>query len=200
MIVDIIIIALLALSIFLGYKKGLVSLAVGLFAFIIAIVATVVLCKPISNLIINNTKIDENITKSIVENVNGWMENGKDKETNNELVVSAKEGMLEQTASGLAVNIINGVVMLALFIIVRIALIFVTAIANMVAKLPILKQFNKLGGMLYGALRGILIVYLALMIVNVWSQFSPNNVVSKNVEGSYIGKAMTEYNIFNVIF
>lgn len=200
MIVDLVIIAILALSVFLGYKKGLVSLAIGLFAFLIAIVVTFVLCKPISSLIINNTKIDENITNSIVKNVEGWLEKGEEKEVNNKLIASAKEGALEQTARSLAENIIFGAVMLVLFVGVRIALIFVSAIANLVAKIPILKQFNKVGGLLYGALRGLLIVYVALIIVNVWSQFSPNNVVNKNLSNSYVGKAMSEYNIFNVIF
>ena len=66
MIVDIIIIAILALSIFLGYKKGLIELSVKLVAVIIALVATLILYRPISSLIINTTTIDEKIQQSIL--------------------------------------------------------------------------------------------------------------------------------------
>ena len=60
-IIDILIVAFLALSVFLGYKKGFVSLAIKLCAFLIAILITFVLYRPLGNLIINTTSIDESI-------------------------------------------------------------------------------------------------------------------------------------------
>ena len=51
MVVDIIVVAVLALSIFLGYKKGLIALSVHLCAVVIAIAATLILYRPISNFI-----------------------------------------------------------------------------------------------------------------------------------------------------
>ena len=53
MLADITIIAIMALSIFLGYKKGLVKLGIGLCAGIIAIVVALILYRPITNLVIN---------------------------------------------------------------------------------------------------------------------------------------------------
>ena len=47
MVVDIIIIVILALSIFFGYKKGLVELGIGLCGGIIAIVVALTLYRPI---------------------------------------------------------------------------------------------------------------------------------------------------------
>ena len=67
-IFDIIIIAIIALNIFLCYKKGLIKLAVGLIAVLAAIVLSIVLYKPISNAIIKNTDIDEKIENVIIEN------------------------------------------------------------------------------------------------------------------------------------
>ena len=46
--VDIILVVLIALSIFLGYKKGLAQLAIKLCAFIIALLITLILCRPIA--------------------------------------------------------------------------------------------------------------------------------------------------------
>lgn len=69
-ILDIIIILIIGLNIYLGYKKGLIEVAFNVFAFFIAIIATLILFNPISNLVIQNTEIDENIKKSIISNFN----------------------------------------------------------------------------------------------------------------------------------
>ncbi len=68
-IIDICIVVFILLSIFLGYKKGLVSLAIGACAFIIAFAITFILYKPIGNLVINTTSIDETIQNVILEKV-----------------------------------------------------------------------------------------------------------------------------------
>lgn len=68
-IIDICIVVFILLSIFLGYKKGLVSLAIGACAFIIAFAITFILYKPTGNLVINTTSIDETIQNVILEKV-----------------------------------------------------------------------------------------------------------------------------------
>ena len=77
---------------------------------------------------------------------------------------------------------------------------FVTALANLVSKLPILNQFNKLGGVIYGILRGLLIVYIILLLVNLSGEIEPQNVVYTSVQDSYIGKMMNENNILDILF
>ena len=53
-IFDIILVAIIALNIFICYRKGLVKLAVGLIAVLAAIIISIVLYKPVSNIIIEN--------------------------------------------------------------------------------------------------------------------------------------------------
>ena len=211
-IVDIIIIAIIALSIFLGYRKGLIELAIKLCAFVIAILITLILYKPVSNLIINTTSIDETIENSILEKANDVMEGEEDEELSEEtnpasteelseeIKQEAREGLLPEAARGLSVNIVRGGVIIILYVLVRIALRFVTALANLVAKLPILKQFNKAGGAIYGALRGILIIYVCLIIISIFGQINPENEIHQNIEQSTLGKTMYENNILDVFF
>lgn len=199
-VIDLIIVAILAVSIFLGYKRGLITLAVKLCATIIALVVTLVLYKPVSNLVINTTSIDETIENVIFEKANNVMEEQSGGEQANTIINEAKEGLLPDVARQLSINIVTGGVIIVLFIAIRIILRFITALANAVAKLPILKQFNEGGGALYGALRGILIIYVALMIINVFGQINPQNSLHKNIEESYIGKSMYNNNILNVFF
>ena len=196
--VDLIIIAVILLSVFLAYRKGLILLAVGLVSFLIAIVVTVVLYRPIANLVINVTGIDEAIENSIYEQANDMLK--QDNEQVGMIVDAAKNEMLPQTARTLAVNIVTGGVFLVLFVAVKVALIFVKSLAKLVAKLPIIKQLDKTGGIIYGLLRGFLIVYVALFMISIAGNINPNNSVHKEVENSSLGKVMYENNILNVFF
>ena len=197
-VVDLIIVAIIILSVFLAYRKGLVSLAIGLVSFVIAIVVTLILYKPVSNIVINVTGIDEMIENTIYEKANELME--QEDETSQMIMDTAKNGLLPETARALAINIVTGGVILILFVLVKIALRFVTALANLIAKLPIINQVNKLGGIIYGLLRGFLIVYVALLVISVVGQINPDNAIHKEVENSYIGKTMYENNILNILF
>lgn len=193
-IVDLIIIGIVLLSTFLAYKKGLVKLAIGLCAFVISIVITFVLYQPISNFIINSTQIDETIKNSIYEKANEAMQE------DNQLLETAKNGMLPEVARNLSINIVRGGTMVVLFVAIQIALKFVTVLADAIAKLPIIDQINKTGGTIYGALRGILIVYVILLVLAIPGQINPNNIANESVEKSSLGKVMYQNNILNVFF
>ena len=197
-VVDIIIVAIILLSTFLAYRKGLITLAIQLVAVVIAVVLTLILYKPVSNVIINVTGIDESIQNAILEEANDMMTN--DEEGANQVVETIQNGMLPETARTISINIIEGAVILILYIVIRIILKFVTALANLVSKLPILNQLNQLGGIVYGILRGLLIVYILLLIVNLSGEIEPQNHVYTAVEESYIGKMMNENNILDILF
>ncbi len=200
-IIDLIIIAIIVLSTFTAYKKGLVKLAIGLCSFVISIAITFVLYQPISNLVINVTGIDEAIENSIYEKANDVMEENKKEEgITNEIIETTKNEMLPETARTLAINIVTGGVIIILLIATKIALRFVSALADMVTKLPIISQLNEVGGMLYGLIRGILIIYVVLLIAGIPAQINPNNEITKNIEQTQLGKAMYENNILNIFF
>ena len=199
-IIDIILVLLIALSIFLGYKKGLASLAIKLCAFIIAILITFILYRPIANLIINTTSIDESIEDTIYNKVTEMIQKDETNELTSNLIESAKQGMLEQSARELAINVVYGGTIIILFIIVRIALIFVSALANIVAKLPIIKQANEIGGAIYGLLRAIVIIYAILLIINFIGELNPKNIAAQTINQSTLTKTMYDNNIFNILF
>ncbi len=197
-VVDLIIVAIILLSTFLAYRKGLITLSIQLVAVVISILATLILYKPISNLIVNTTSIDETIQNAILEEANDIMSN--DENGSDQIVESIQNNMLPETARTISINIIQGAVILILYVGIRIALRFVTALANLVSKLPILNQFNKLGGIVYGILRGLLIVYIVLLLINLSGEIEPENQVYTLVEDSYLGKMMNENNVLDILF
>lgn len=70
-LIDLIVIGIIILSTFLGYKKGLIGVAFKIISFIIAILITLILYKPVSNLIIEKTTWDDAIQNVIYEKLAG---------------------------------------------------------------------------------------------------------------------------------
>ena len=199
-IIDIIIILFILASVFFGYKKGLISLAINILAFIIAMVVTLLLYKPIGNIIINNTTLDEKLQQMIQTKIEEFMENDDNKDSSSKLIESAKNGLLPDTARSLSINIIYGITLILLFIIIKICLLLVNSLANQVAKFPIIKQFNEIGGVLYGLLRGIIITYVILIVIQLVVTLNPNGALDNAMQESYLAKTMSTYNILNVFF
>ena len=201
LIIDIIIIAIIAISTFLAYKKGLIALAIKLCAFIIAIVVTFILYNPVSNLVINVTNIDETVQNAILEKTTDLInqeEITNQNETMQNLINQAKEGTLPEASRELAISIVKFGVMIILFLAVRIGLVFVTALANMLAGLPIIKQLNKSGGIVYGLLRGIILVYAIFMIMVIVQKVNPTMNIEENIKETFIAKYMYEHNVLNI--
>lgn len=195
-IIDIVIILFILASIYLGYKKGLISLGIQLLAFILSLIITLILYRPIGSMIINTTQLDEKLQEIIQVNAESLMSEDSDNKITNELIESTKNGMLPEVSRSLAINIIYGITMLVLFIVSRICLIFIKSLSDLIAKLPIINQFNKLGGVLYGLLRGLLITYAIVMIMNLMITFNPKGSLNDIMNETYLAKMISQYSIF----
>ena len=198
--IDIIVVLFILLSVFLGYKKGLVALGIHLVAFIVALVIAFVLYRPIGALIINNTNIDENLQETIETKLEETINTENGETSGISIIGEVQTEAVSETAKTLSENIIYGATIVVLFIILRIALVFITIITNWIAELPILKQVNKTGGIVYGLLRGLIIVYLILLIINLIVSLNPQNAINQVVSETYLTKLMMEYNVFNLFF
>ncbi len=210
-ILDIIIIALMAISIFLGYKKGLVKVAVKLCAFLIAVIVTLVFYKPVSKLIIENTELDDKIKNVIIENGTKELEESDEESKGNLLenmqeyiegtVTQTQNEIVENAAKEISVRIINILVIVGLFVVTRLVLILLVLISDLITSIPIIKQFNELGGVLYGIVRGLALIYVILAIVFLVASMSANNGILTVIDSSIITKFMYKNNILlNIIF
>lgn len=149
-VIDLIVIGIVALFTFLGYKQGLVKAAIKILSFLIAIVVAFILYKPISNLIINNTSIDDNIKNTIIQKI-GIGENNE-VELNDSFaskMIGEANSTVAEVANTFSVKLIEIAVLLILFIVIKIVLKFISALSDLITKLPVLKQINKLRTELY---------------------------------------------------
>lgn len=208
-IVDLIIIAVVLLFIFLGYKKGLTGSLIKLLSFIIAIVVAFVLYKPVANAVVENTVIDDNIrttlsatlgvedkTENTEENVPSTIMNNINKEIEN-ATDEVKANVIDHTTITI-VNIGSGIV---IFLAVRVILVIISLFAKILTDLPVIKQVDKLGGLAYGAIEGIVIVYAVLAVISLTSVIWANNAVITAIAKSSLGEMLYNNNIIlNLLF
>lgn len=211
-IFDIIIVAIIALNVFICYRKGLVKLAVGLIAVLVAIVISMIFYKPVSNIIINNTEIDEKIETTIIDNFSVDADENGENETDNgfmkyiekyvdDSINKTRNQIVLEASDIIATKVINICAFLGIFIIARLVLILLTFVADIIMSLPILKQFNKAGGIIYGLIKALLIIYVLLAIIFFIIYISGNTTLSSAISNSFITKFFYNNNLLlNLIF
>ena len=84
MILDIVIIAILALAGFLGYKKGLIDMVVGLVSIILAFVLAIILQNSVANFLMEKTSLGGNVESQIEESLNKALLNEQKNDANTE--------------------------------------------------------------------------------------------------------------------
>lgn len=143
MIVDLIILLVIMLFTFLGYRKGLVKTAIGILSFFIAVIVSMVLYKAVGNLIISNTQIDEKIQETISSKI--ITDEFEEKyEILPESILESGESTVNEISKSLSHKIIYISSFIILFIVLKIALIFAKVLAGIITKIPVIKQFDKL--------------------------------------------------------
>lgn len=73
--------------------------------------------------------------------------------------------IMNAVATELAKVVIDVISLVLLYILIRIGLIFLRFILQGIAKLPVFKQIDKLGGFALGAVEGLLTIYIVFAIV-----------------------------------
>ena len=209
-IIDLIIVAVIAICIIIGYVRGLTGCLIKILSFVLSLVIAFVLFVPVSNFVIENTQIDENLEKSIREMLISDNKSSEEEmptamsdyinKRAEEIVDNAKEEVVNATARDISQTIVKAGTWIALFIVARIALIFLKLITSLISKLPVIKQCDKLGGIIYGVLEGLLITYFALAVISFITPITNKNL-SENINKSYLGSQMYNHNLLlKIIF
>ena len=219
-LVDLVIVSIIISNTFWGYRKGLVSVVFKIITFLVSLIIVFVLYKPVSESIIKNTELDEKLAIALAENLTG----ATIKEDSNEVFVAEEstvsKGMEELIQSfvnealnespldpvayvseKVSVFMIQTGTFLVLFMLSRFILLFVRFAAELIANLPIIKMFNKSGGLIYGVLKGFFIVYLILAIFSLISPIIYEFGIIQAIQDSALGRGMFDNNlILNIFF
>lgn len=193
MVLDLIVILIILLFTFIGYKQGLVKTAIKILSFFIALIVSMTLYKTLGNIIIKNTQIDENIENVIISKVLPEDYEEKLEILPNSLVESGKT-TLNDLAVNITEKIIYAIVFVLLFVVLKIALKFVTLLTNLITKLPIIKQFDKTGGLIYGLAKGFIIVTVIFAVILLASPIIDIKYINV-INNSYISKMLYNNNL-----
>ena len=193
MLLDLIIVLIIVLFTFIGYKRGLVKTAINILSFFIALVISIALYKTVGNIVINNTEIDEKIEATITSKVTS--ENLEEKyEILPNALVETGENAVNDMAKALTEKIIYIGVFIILFVALKIVLVFVKILADLITKLPIIKQFDKTGGIIYGLVKGILIVTVIFAVISLTSPMINEEYIN-TINNSVIGSLLYNHNL-----
>lgn len=105
------------------------------------------------------------------------------------------EEAAKQAAKSVADIIINAGTWILVFILARVILIFAKSILELIVKLPVIKQMDKIGGVFYGILEGLVIIYVAFAILSFVSPMFDSAEVLSAVNKAAIGGQIYNNNI-----
>ena len=213
-LVDLVIISIIASNAFWGYRRGLVGVVFKILTFLISILIMFVLYKPVSNTIMEHTKLDEWLSTKIAENLQGsTLESGElmeyDNTSNNvskaildeinsfvkDALKKSESNVIGYVSNSIAIKMIRTGTMMLLFIISRFFLLFIRFVAEILANLPIIKMFNRSGGLIYGVIKGFLVTYVILGLFSIASPLISNWGVLDAIQDSTLGKKMYNDNV-----
>lgn len=194
---DIIVIFIIVLSIYRGYRRGIADVGIKLFSIIVSLLVSVILCNPITSYVVDNTEIDEKIEKVIIDNLSA--KNEKDSTESNSvsqllqdytknIVQDTQNSLIQNASKSVAISVIKAGVTIVLFVLIRIIFIILQVFTDILTKIPVIKQCNEIGGIVYALLKALIIIYVILFAIFYISSISGNTDIINIIESTYITK------------
>lgn len=87
------------------------------------------------------------------------------------------------------------VAILVLFLIFKLLIKIVSFFVDKITKLPVLKEFNKIGGVIAGFVQGVIIVFISLAIVNVFNNEAIDKVLEESLMGDKFSSVVANFTI-----
>ncbi len=206
---------------FIGYARGFVYSVFKVASFFVAAFAALKFYPYVSNVLVSVFHLDEAIKDVISKNISAatspaQLEQGLGSEAAGSLIgswnlpqpveafvvenlsaqASQVAGNIAESLSGslstFAVNIISIVIIFAM---VSFALIFVRSIMEGIARLPLFNQVNRAGGLAFGLLQGIIMIYIGFAILTLFAATPEMQGIFTAINSSIIAKAFYSNNL-----
>lgn len=188
--VDITIIIILVCFAYKGLRLGLISSVLNIISFLLSVFLASKYYRSVFEFIANNEilyKIFENITKSIIS-----------------LFFSSKieespDFLLNIISQGFIKIVISLVSLIVIFLLANMVIKAVLSIFSLLFRIPIFKGLNKIGGMIFGLVKGIFVVYFINFIFNQTVIFFPDSKLGDAIQNSLILTYLQNIDIFSLL-
>ncbi len=227
---DIAVIGIIGVFAVIGLYKGLIMSVYRLVSYVLCLFLSVRL-SPVLARLLQNTPIYEAIKRAITGNLEAWSRNAVSAPQAAEAGVKSAEqvvgampmpdilrssvlrnlpapseildinSVLDAVGSELAGMVISVLSLVVVFFVLQLVFAVIGGLLNGIAKLPLLKQVNKLGGLVFGALQGILSVYILFAVLALFHSNPGFAPVFSGIESSMIASVLYRNNIIiNFLF
>lgn len=187
MIADIVVVLIIALSAWSGFKRGFVRSISKLCCIVVSFIAAKLLYGKVS-VLISSSPVGEGVRNYI---------NGKYETFAQENIPSFLQSAGITTVNSIAETVISLITVIAIIVITYFIAKLVAASLKVFSRLPVISFFNRIAGLITGGLMGVLVCYVVIAIVFM----ADIGVVQDFVEGSVIAyKMYTENLLINMIF
>lgn len=214
-IADISLICIFIISIFAAFRKGFTYLVFNFICLLITLFAVLLLCRPLTTFVYENTKIDEFFSKHIQNTIGDFIEEQMEKNGHintgkteiakpiadkiNHYIDEAEEKSISNVskyiADKLAYIVISALVVIVLCIVIRLSTILLRALLYFISELPFIHSIDKAGGIIYGVIRAYVIVYLILAIFSLLSPLMANTGIIAAINNSKICEKFYNNNV-----
>ena len=197
--IDIIIIAILFLFTYIGYRRGLVKVVISFISLFIALILTFILYKPVANYVMSTTSLDENINEVIYSKIENIDFNDIDDENHlytyfEHIIKGSKDATASVVADSLTVTLVEGICFLSIFAIIKLILLVLNLLSDFITDLPLINQFNKSGGLVCGIIKGIIFVFVVFAVVYLVVPLCDSNNIINYINNSYLGNFFYNHN------
>lgn len=189
--VDFVIILILVLNVIECLNMGFIKSVFSLIGFILSIYLTKVYYPVIYGYIINNPRLLAGI-KKVLESIIKILFYSKTKYDNTFLPNLLSKGIL---------NVLIGIICVIItYILVRLLIEFIIGFISFIFKAPVLNGLNKIGGLLFGIIKGMFITYIIFALLTPILFLFPEGFIAKGVDGSMFSIYFMNHNLILDLF
>ena len=134
---------------------------------------------------INSLPLPETLKATVLNNNNSEMYEALD-----------VSGVYDYIAMSIAVVILNATVFLAFVLICRVLFWLIGKNFDKLAKLPILRSIDKIGGGVLGGIRGLIWIWIFFLFLSITSTFEWSSYLIEQVNKSFLLRLLYDHNIF----
>ena len=216
----------LALSCFSAYKRGFIKALTGMSFLFLTIFLVWVMNPYVNQFLKTQTSVYESIEdvcRKGIQEYTGSNGDSLEQDSQNSVIESLpfpdfmKEGMAENNTSEvyryfnadslegylagyLTTAIVNGISFVLSYIIASIILRIAMFALGLVGELPGIRIVNQMAGLLLGLVKGIIVIWLALLVITVFCSTEVGASLLKQVERDYFLNFLYERDLFVKVF
>ena len=186
------IIAIIALGVITGFRKGLLKSVSSIICLLVSIIVAKTYYKTLTMFLAENTSIEEKITSFLSEKA--FVKNILMSPSGERAVFSVSNNFTSDLNAFVTILILNAISVLIIFLAVRFILGIVESFLIGAAEVPGLREVNSVGGAIVGLAKNIIIIMLIFTIITPISAIKPLSGISSGIEESTLAGYFYSYN------